>query len=128
MTFDQVVEDVGKGLDGAGVFVILVGVIAAALRAGASARAGRPGVYRDFRQQLGRSILLGLELLVAADIIRTVAVSPTLTSIGVLGGIVLIRTFLSFSLEVEITGRWPWQKASPPPPPADRATGPPSLG
>jgi uncharacterized membrane protein len=127
MTFDQVVEDVGKGLDGAGVFVILVGVIAATLRAGASARAGRPAVYRDFRQQLGRSILLGLELLVAADIIRTVAVSPTLTSIGVLGGIVLIRTFLSFSLEVEITGRWPWQKPPPPPPP-DRTTGPPPLG
>jgi uncharacterized membrane protein len=70
---------------------------------------GEPGVYRQYRQQLGRSILLGLELLVAADIIRTVAVTPTLTSVAVLGGIVLIRTFLSFSLELEITGRWPWQ-------------------
>ena len=61
---------------------------------------------------LGRSILLGLELLVAADIIRTVAVAPTYESVGVLAIIVLIRTFLSFSLELEITGRWPWQKES----------------
>jgi uncharacterized membrane protein len=67
-------------------------------------------VYRAYRQLLGRSILLGLELLVAADIIRTVAVTPTYESVGVLAIIVLIRTFLSFSLELEITGRWPWQK------------------
>ena len=66
-------------------------------------------VYRSYRQLLGRSILLGLELLVAADIIRTVAVTPTFESVGVLAIIVLIRTFLSFSLELEITGRWPWQ-------------------
>jgi uncharacterized membrane protein len=67
-------------------------------------------VYQRFRQQLGRAILLGLELLVAADIIRTVAASPNLTSVAILAAIVLIRTFLSFSLEVETTGRWPWQK------------------
>jgi uncharacterized membrane protein len=65
-------------------------------------------VYRRLRQQLGRTILLGLELLVAADIIRTVAITPTVQSVVVLAGIVLIRTFLSFSLELEITGRWPW--------------------
>jgi uncharacterized membrane protein len=65
--------------------------------------------YRIFRQRLGRAILLGLELLVAADIIRTVAVTPTFTSAGVLGVIVVIRTFLSFSLEVELEGRLPWQ-------------------
>lgn len=63
-----------------------------------------------FRSNLGRSILLGLEFLVAADIINTVAIEPTVTSLLVLAGIVLIRTFLSFSLEVEIEGRWPWQK------------------
>jgi uncharacterized membrane protein len=67
-------------------------------------------VYAPFRRFLGRSILLGLELLVAADIIKTVAISPTLESVIVLGGIVLIRTFLSFSLELEISGRWPWQQ------------------
>lgn len=64
----------------------------------------------SFRSDLGRAILVGLEFLVAADIINTVAVTPTLLSVAVLAGIVLIRTFLSFSLEVEIEGRWPWQR------------------
>jgi uncharacterized membrane protein len=75
----------------------------------------RRAVPRDqlvsrFRSSLGQSILLGLEFLVAADIINTVAVEPTIRSLIVLAGIVLIRTFLSFSLEVEIEGRWPWRK------------------
>ncbi len=110
MTFVQVVDDVGQWLDAAGVVVVVVGVIGAAVAAVAHARRHGPDTYRRFRQQLGRSILLGLELLVAADIIKTVAAAPTLASIAVLSGIVLIRTFLSFSLELEITGRWPWQK------------------
>jgi uncharacterized membrane protein len=116
VTFNEVVEGAGKTIDGAGVAVIVVGALAAAVIAGARARAGEPLVYRHFRQQLGRSVLLGLELLVAGDIIRTVAVTPTLMSVAVLGGIVGIRTFLSFSLEVEIGGRWPWQKPNVPPP------------
>jgi len=66
--------------------------------------------YGEFRSSFGRSILLGLEFLIAADIINTVAVRPTLESVAVLAGIVLIRTFLSFSLELEIEGRWPWQR------------------
>ena len=66
--------------------------------------------YGAFRSSFGRSILLGLEFLIAADIINTVAVRPTLESVAVLAGIVLIRTFLSFSLELEIEGRWPWQR------------------
>jgi uncharacterized membrane protein len=70
----------------------------------------QPYVYRRFRQDVGRAILLGLELLVAADIIRTVAIRPTLESVGVLAGIVLVRTFLSFSLDVELTGVWPWRR------------------
>lgn len=70
----------------------------------------RDAAVADFRSSLGRAILLGLEFLVAADIINTVAVAPTLQSIIVLAGIVAIRTFLSFSLEVEIEGRWPWQR------------------
>ncbi|WP_333574044.1 DUF1622 domain-containing protein [Sphingomonas sp.] len=70
----------------------------------------RDTLVASFRSGLGRSILLGLEFLVAADIINTVAIEPTLASLAVLAGIVLIRTFLSFSLEVEIDGRWPWQK------------------
>ena len=70
--------------------------------------------YEDFRRQLGRSILLGLEFLVAADIIRTVAITPTPQSVAVLGGIVLIRTFLSFSLQLEMTGAWPWKRKAAP--------------
>ncbi len=66
--------------------------------------------FRSFRRSLGRAILLGLEFLVAADIVHTVAIEPTLDSLAVLAGIVLIRTFLSFSLEVELEGRWPWQR------------------
>ena len=72
---------------------------------------GAEKAYRVVRTVFGRSILLGLEFLVAADIIRTVAVEPSLENVGVLGLIVLIRTFLSFSLEVEIDGTWPWRRA-----------------
>ena len=68
--------------------------------------------YSAYRSSVGRAILLGLEFLVAADIISTVAIEPTLQSLAILAGIVLIRTFLSFSLEVEIEGRWPWQRQS----------------
>jgi uncharacterized membrane protein len=113
VSFNEAVELVGKVIDAAGVTAIVLGALAAAVRAVGRLRGHEPDNYRQFRQQLGRSILLGLELLVAADIIRTVAVAPTLTSIAVLAGIVVIRTFLSFSLELEITGRWPWQKRPP---------------
>lgn len=65
--------------------------------------------YHKYRGHLGRAILLGLEFLVAADIIGTVAVEPTFRNLGVLAVIVVVRTFLSFSLEVEINGKWPWQ-------------------
>lgn len=65
--------------------------------------------YRDYRANLGRGILLGLEILIAADILKSVVVDPTLQGIAVLGGIVLIRTFLSISLDVEINGHWPWK-------------------
>ncbi|WP_200841266.1 DUF1622 domain-containing protein [Geminicoccus flavidas] len=112
-----------RGIEFVGVAVIVLGAVAATLhylwrllRSGSSTV-----VYDAFRASLGRAILLGLEFLVAADIIGTVAVDPTLENLGVLAVIVLIRTFLSFSLEVEIQGRWPWQqvpgqKAGPKPP------------
>jgi uncharacterized membrane protein len=117
MDYNHVIQRIGEVIDGAGVAIILVGT---AIAAGASAvRLGHheTGIYRRFRQQVGQTILLGLELLVAADIVRTVAAEPTLISVAVLGIIVLIRTFLSFSLEVELTGRWPWQKNTTVPPP-----------
>ncbi|WP_022964521.1 DUF1622 domain-containing protein [Halopseudomonas pelagia] len=69
-------------------------------------------VFREVRQRLGRGILLGLEFLIAADIIFTVAIDLTFESVGVLALIVLVRTFLSFTLEVELTGSWPWQRKS----------------
>jgi uncharacterized membrane protein len=71
--------------------------------------------FSQFRNDFGRAILLGLEFLVAADIVGTVAIGPTLQDLAVLGLLVLIRTFLSFSLEVEISGRWPWQSGKPEP-------------
>lgn len=69
--------------------------------------------YVQLRQQLGKAILLGLEILVAADIIATVSTEPTMQSVLVLGVVVLIRTFLSFSLQVELEGKWPWQDKNP---------------
>jgi len=71
----------------------------------------RHEVYRDFREGFGRSLLLAVDLLVAADIILTVALDLSFESFGVLGLLVLIRTFLHFTLELELTGRWPWQNS-----------------
>jgi len=110
-SFKEVVESVSLAIDAAGVLVIVLGLLAAIIRFAVTGyRATDP--YRNFRQDLGRGILLGLEFLVAADIIRTVAVAPTLEGVLVLGFIVLIRTFLSMALEVELDGCWPWQRAS----------------
>ncbi|MCB9439250.1 MAG: DUF1622 domain-containing protein [Mycolicibacterium sp.] len=116
MSTMSLVEIVGKWIDVIGVVIIAAGaVLAAGLAVGRTVR--RTGdAYQTFRRQLGRAILLGLELLVAADIIRTVAVEPTLQNVGVLAVIVVIRTFLSWSLELEISGRWPWQKKPAPEP------------
>lgn len=110
VSFFEVIETVGKTIDAIGVAVIALGTLIAAAGVVPKIRRKTGTAYRDFREQLGRSILLGLEFLVAADIIRTVAITPDARSVAVLAGIVLIRTLLSFSLEVEITGRWPWQK------------------
>ncbi|MGR2753976.1 DUF1622 domain-containing protein [Agromyces arachidis] len=124
MEFGTIITSAGEVIDFIGVIAIVVGVLYAMLDA-AVRRIRRTGpVYARFRRVLGRGILIGLELLVAADIIRTVAVTPTLESVSVLALIVLIRTFLSWSLEVEISGRWPWQKADAdePAPEGGRAT------
>lgn len=112
-TFKVAVESVGLAIDAAGVIAIVLGVLVATARLVASGRR-QADPYRRFRLDLGRGILLGLEFLVAADIIRTVAVTPTLQGVLVLGLIVVIRTFLSVALEVELEGRWPWQRADAP--------------
>jgi len=113
MSFQESMELVGKTVDAAGVVAIVIGAVVASLLAFYALlrhRRSNHDTYVTYRRRLGHSILLGLELLVAADIIRTVAVTPTFGSVGVLAIIVVIRTFLSWSLELEITGRWPWQK------------------
>ncbi|PKM21230.1 MAG: hypothetical protein CVV11_03055 [Gammaproteobacteria bacterium HGW-Gammaproteobacteria-15] len=96
-----------------GIAIITVIAIYALLHAGIRLVKGDPlsDIQQQVRQQLGRGILLGLEFLIAADIIHTVAVELTFENVGVLALVVLIRTFLSFTLELELTGKWPWQQA-----------------
>jgi uncharacterized membrane protein len=112
-TFTSVMDHVAQGFEALGAAILVVGVIwsfvlawIAAHRAGWSA-----GAYVVLRQAFGGTLLLGLEVLVAADLLRTVAVAPSLQNVYVLGLIVVIRTFLSFSLETEIEGVAPWRRA-----------------
>ena len=99
------------GLETVGVAVIVGGAIMATVLFGRDGRLRTwDAAFRDYRANLGRGILLGLEFLVAADIIGTVAIAPTFQSLGVLATIVAIRTFLSIALEVEIEGHWPWRR------------------
>jgi len=106
-TITRVVELTGMAIIALGAFSTLI-IFLCRL----STSQHRDEAVGDFRSSLGRTILLGLEFLVAADIINTVAVEPTLRSVAVLAGIIVIRTFLSFSLETEIEGRWPWQRGT----------------
>lgn len=118
MEIRGLVQTVGLAVDAAGVAVIVASIVIAGGAFGWNIGNGGSldDSYRGLRQSIGRGVLLGLELLVAGDIIRTVAIAPTFAGVGVLGLIVAIRTFLSFSLEVELTGRWPWgHPASPAP-------------
>ena len=110
-----------RGLEITGIIAIVGALLVAVIRSltDVTGGSGSGTAYHQFRQTLGRGILLGLELLVAADIIGTVAVEPTLENVLVLSLIVLIRTFLSISLTVEIEGRWPWQSNAKLPPEGD---------
>lgn len=103
---------VTRAIEWCGIFVIVAGILLATWRYGMRTISGKAEDHslRHYRADIGRGILLGLEFLVAADIIATVAIEPTLQSLAVLAGIIVIRTFLSLSLEVEITGRWPWRQ------------------
>lgn len=106
------VDPVARWIEGAGVVVIVVGGVIATLvfLAAVARKRGFEESYHHYRSNLGRAILLGLEFLVAGDIIATILVEPTLESVGALAVVVLIRTFLSFSLETEIEGRPPWRR------------------
>jgi uncharacterized membrane protein len=106
------VELATEVFEAAGALALVVGTIIAAVPFVVALLGGATltTALVPLRQNIGRAILLSLELLVAADILRSVAISPTFESVGVLGLLVLVRTFLSWSLQVEIEGAWPWQQ------------------
>ncbi len=101
---------VGFGFEALGVAVITLGALLVVGRLIVQGVRAQQAPYRQLRQELGSAIVLGLEFLVAGDIIRTVAVDPSLQSVAVLAIIVLIRTFLSMTLQLEVDGCWPWQR------------------
>jgi uncharacterized membrane protein len=109
--YEQTISDISKGVELPGIGVLIAGgVYSLVTFASALAHRRTTHAYDDLGSTLGRSILIGLEILVGADIIRTIAVSPSFTSVGVLGLVVVVRTFLSFSLEAELEGQSPWQR------------------
>ncbi len=110
----ELIEAIGRAMESAGVAIIVLGAAIATVHFLTRWRGGNRSEanYRDYRRGMGKSILLGLEFLIAGDIIRTVAVEPTFRSVGILAIIVAIRTFLSLELQLEIEGRWPWQQAA----------------
>ncbi|MFA5109910.1 MAG: DUF1622 domain-containing protein [Desulfobaccales bacterium] len=111
--FDQAIKWIAVGIESIAIGIIVVGALATTVIF--ALRAVKEGAfdesYRRFRSDFGKAILLGLEFLIASDIVGTVAIGPTFTDLGVLALLVVIRTFLSFTLELEISGRWPWEKA-----------------
>ncbi len=108
----EVIEWAALGIEILGAAIIVAGVLRVAVMRGTVRylfQLDKPGAYESYKHQMGRSLLLGLEFLVAGDVVRTVALDPTLTNVAVLGLLVVIRTFLGWSLTVEIEGHWPWQ-------------------
>jgi uncharacterized membrane protein len=113
--FRELMEIIGTAIDGVGVFIVAAGAVVATARLMVRRARNTGNYYSSYRQDIGRAILLGLEFLIAGDIIRTVVVAPTIQNVLVLGLIVLIRTFLSMSLQLEIEGRLPWRREGLPP-------------
>jgi uncharacterized membrane protein len=113
-TFTHVMDNVARAFEGLGALVLTAGALWSFLLAGLTWRSSGQArqAYAVLRQAFGGTLLLGLEILVAADLVRTIAVAPTLSNVLILGLIVLIRTFLSFSLETEITGMPPWRRGA----------------
>jgi uncharacterized membrane protein len=108
-TISTAIRLVGTAIETFGVFIIVAGIAWSTLH-GVFSRISQ-GAYDRYKTSIGRSLLLGLEVLVAADIVKTIALDLTFTSLGLLAGLVVVRTFLSWSLFLEIEGRWPWQQA-----------------
>ena len=110
MSYEDVFSDVVKVIEAVGGGIMVVGGLVALARYARQMIAHDPEAFREVRENLGRVILIGLEVLIIADIIRTIVVDQSIESVGVLGLIVAIRIVLSFSLEVEIDGAWPWNR------------------
>src|SRR3954471_21364926 len=112
MRYENTISDVVKVVEAVGAAIMVLGGLWALAMFARAALRRQPAddIYRTLRRDLGRSILLGLEVLIVADIVRTIIVDPTFESVAVLGAIVVIRIVLSFSLEVEIDGVWPWRR------------------
>jgi uncharacterized membrane protein len=111
VSFDEAMEMVVRGFEVGGVVILVVGSVTAFTVAALSyRRVGARRAYEEARRNVGRAILLGLEFLIIADIVMTITVDPTLNSAIALGVIVLVRTFLSFSLEIELEGSLPWRR------------------
>jgi uncharacterized membrane protein len=110
MQFTEIISVSGYAIEAIGVLVVVIGTVISSFTFIRTFQKHPEGVaYRSYRRQLGRSIILGLEFLIAGDIIRTVVVADTLENVAVLGLIILIRSFLSVTLHLEVEGRWPWQ-------------------
>jgi uncharacterized membrane protein len=109
--FTDTISVTGYAIEALGVLVIVGGILIATVQFARQLRPDLEQAYQSYRRQLARSIILGLEFLIAGDIIRTVVVENTLENVAVLGLIIIIRSFLSMALHLEIEGRWPWQKA-----------------
>lgn len=112
MSYDEFIADVVKGVEALGAAIMVLGGLGALLAYGVAVldRDRRAGAYPQLRERLAHAILLGLEVLIIGDIVRTIVVEPTLESVAVLGVIVVIRIVLSFALEVEVAGTWPWNR------------------
>lgn len=109
--FKEFIGTVSYAIEAAGVLVIVVGCVIATVRAISRGKISSESAYQDYRRDIARSIILGLEFLIAGDIIRTVIVSETLANVAVLALIIVMRTFLAFTLHLEIEGSWPWQRS-----------------
>ena len=111
MSYHDAISHVVDVVEGVGAAIMVLGVLGAFVLFARRFRRSTERAYQQLRENVGRAILLGLEVLIIADIIRTIVVEPSLERVAVLGAIVVIRILLSFSLEVEIDGTWPWHRA-----------------
>ena len=111
-TFHLIAEWAALGIEILAVVFIVAAVVILTVQQGTVRyifQLGKPGAYESYKHQLGKALLLGLELMVAADVVRTVTFEPTLANVAILGLLVLVRTFLSWAMSVEVDGHWPWQ-------------------